>query len=424
MAKRSNGVAAPDQLLLSRVLYDPQPEAMQPILWPEGYAPAYRASATNADGSLPRADVLVVTWTAAEFRALADVVTPGQLKEDWSQYTHNFSDYEPRLTDNSPARDAECLGEFAMTKIDGKSVLCFHSELHLGTDGDPPPTVDLWRQIVPEVSPDLVITSTTDAIGSSWIAVVAPFRTEPNGTIEQVDLLRRLVPHLQHAAHIPTTLGELVIERDRAVDALQCLRHGIVAVNRDRRVLFANTAACAILDQQGGLRFGAAGALVAHSIPDDTKLARLVGAACGDAPIQSGGGMLIVRPNGRHPLVVHVTPLNRGRAVPVAVQRDHACALVTIVDPSADVCGSRTATWQELFGLTATEATVAKCVLRGEGLDAVADQLSVSLSTVRTHIQHVFDKTGTHRQAELVRLLLAVQQGVPDTPRENCSSKP
>ena len=32
----------------------------------------------------------------------------------------------------------------------------------------------------------------------------------------------------------------------------------------------------------------------------------------------------------------------------------------------------------------------------------------LSAGTVRTHVQHIFDKTGTHRQAELVRTLLAI----------------
>ena len=34
--------------------------------------------------------------------------------------------------------------------------------------------------------------------------------------------------------------------------------------------------------------------------------------------------------------------------------------------------------------------------------------MALSLATVKTHMQHIFDKTDTHRQAELVRLLLAI----------------
>jgi len=42
----------------------------------------------------------------------------------------------------------------------------------------------------------------------------------------------------------------------------------------------------------------------------------------------------------------------------------------------------------------------------------VASRLGISLATARTHLAHVFDKTGTRRQAELVRLLLRSQPAV------------
>ncbi|HEX2285077.1 MAG TPA: LuxR C-terminal-related transcriptional regulator [Mycobacterium sp.] len=61
---------------------------------------------------------------------------------------------------------------------------------------------------------------------------------------------------------------------------------------------------------------------------------------------------------------------------------------------------------RRVYGLTTTEAEVALRVLGGTGLKPIADDMSLSLATVRTHLQHVFDKTNTHRQAELVRLLL------------------
>jgi DNA-binding CsgD family transcriptional regulator len=47
-------------------------------------------------------------------------------------------------------------------------------------------------------------------------------------------------------------------------------------------------------------------------------------------------------------------------------------------------------------------------VMHGADLNHISEELSISLPTVRTHLQHVFDKTDTHRQAELVRLLLVL----------------
>jgi DNA-binding CsgD family transcriptional regulator len=46
-------------------------------------------------------------------------------------------------------------------------------------------------------------------------------------------------------------------------------------------------------------------------------------------------------------------------------------------------------------------------VVRGDGLQAAADALGVTLATVKTHLQHVFGKTGTQRQTELMGLILA-----------------
>jgi DNA-binding CsgD family transcriptional regulator len=58
------------------------------------------------------------------------------------------------------------------------------------------------------------------------------------------------------------------------------------------------------------------------------------------------------------------------------------------------------------FGLTPAEATFAREIAKGDGIQAAAERLGITRSTARTHLQHIFDKTDTHRQAELVRLVL------------------
>lgn len=58
--------------------------------------------------------------------------------------------------------------------------------------------------------------------------------------------------------------------------------------------------------------------------------------------------------------------------------------------------------------MTNAEADVALRVMRGGGLKPISADLALSRATVNTHLQHIFDKTGTHRQAELVRVLLAI----------------
>ena len=63
---------------------------------------------------------------------------------------------------------------------------------------------------------------------------------------------------------------------------------------------------------------------------------------------------------------------------------------------------------RQLFDLTKTEAVVAQLVMNREGLGPIGEQLKMSHDTVKTHVRNIFQKTHTHRQSELVRLLLAL----------------
>lgn len=146
---------------LERIIYRAPHEALTPIPWPEGLAPCPAPYDRSADQPLPRADVVVVTWTVAEGQALADVLTPGLPSVSWKPYAHQWKAYEPQLTSRSPARQAGCLGYVATVKIGNVSVLLLKSELHLATDAISAPVVALWQQIVDEARPTLVITTGT-----------------------------------------------------------------------------------------------------------------------------------------------------------------------------------------------------------------------------------------------------------------------
>ncbi len=147
-----------DDPILDRITYVASPAPMQPIPWPAGLGPKAPASVPE---ELPNADVLVVTWTAAEANALADVLTPGRASSAWARYTDEWATYEPQLTDRSPARFSKCLGLWALSEIDGKRAVLFKSDLHMSTDAKSLPIRQLWAQLVRAVEPKLVITTGT-----------------------------------------------------------------------------------------------------------------------------------------------------------------------------------------------------------------------------------------------------------------------
>src|SRR6266850_2217462 len=58
-----------------------------------------------------------------------------------------------------------------------------------------------------------------------------------------------------------------------------------------------------------------------------------------------------------------------------------------------------------LYGLTAAERNVLEHVAASHTPQETADRLGVSINTVKTHLQKIFAKTNTTRQADLVRLV-------------------
>ena len=161
-------IAQANDNLLERITYRAPHERPAPIPWPDGLAPSGTPYGQAADEPLPSADVLVVTWTAAEGQALADVLTPGMSSTTWKPYAHGWGSYEPQLTSRSPAREAGCMGYVAKVKIGGIDVLAVKSELHLATDAISVPIVALWQQMISEARPNLVIsTGTAGGVGAA-----------------------------------------------------------------------------------------------------------------------------------------------------------------------------------------------------------------------------------------------------------------
>lgn len=233
--------------------------------------------------------------------------------------------------------------------------------------------------------------------------VATPGRSEPFGTAERVELFSALIPHFQQALRTQRCLDDLSCEADDAAAAIDSMRRPVFVVAPDAVVLHCNSSAQAMLRGQPDgigvsgrhLRMGSGAA--------DNELHCSIAAAMGlSGRGRIGSSLLCPRPSGRRPFVVHVFPFTSP-----ARDRARPRALVVIVDPDESPEPPKDLL-RRLFGLTSTEADVAVRVAQGQGLAPIAEELMLSLATVKTHVRHIFDKTDTHRQAELVRLLSAL----------------
>jgi len=83
-----------------------------------------------------------------------------------------------------------------------------------------------------------------------------------------------------------------------------------------------------------------------------------------------------------------------------------AAGLAFMVERIDEAAAKYQELWIVRFGLTPAEIRLAAYVVHGGTIAGYAKQHAVSRNTARNQLQAIYCKTGTHRQAELVALLL------------------
>jgi DNA-binding CsgD family transcriptional regulator len=238
----------------------------------------------------------------------------------------------------------------------------------------------------------------------STVITVGRRYSEGDFRASEIRLFAALIPHLQRAVQLQLRLAGVDGPPAGTAELLNRLRQGVLLVDAAARVIFANRAAEIILRAGAGVFLGRDG-LRAETPGETAVLRRIITECAAKDELGGAGGRLRLSRENRAPLTVLVVP-HRARFAWIDVARPRAILFIT--DPEeADTV--RREGLQQDFGLTPAEAGFTREILKAAGLQAAADRLGISLTTARTHLAHVFDKTGTHRQAELVRLILQSQ---------------
>jgi DNA-binding CsgD family transcriptional regulator len=260
-----------------------------------------------------------------------------------------------------------------------------------------------------DVHSSLTIYLLRDRRWSIRIGIGLP-RKHDEWTKAQLDFCRMLAPHLQRAVQINLKLGETCVRESGAADALDRLPVGVFLVDSEARPLLVNRMGEQMIADADGLQIDSVGLQAATA--EQTKALRTLIAAAAGMPdhCSSGGAISLRRPSARRNLTVLIAPI---KCELPWLPGPRPAAAVFVSDPEREPFVPAHHL-QQMYGLTPAEAAVAVALARGEGVQSVADELRIALPTVRTHLQHVFEKTDTRRQAELVRLLLGIQAGVHD----------
>jgi len=227
-------------------------------------------------------------------------------------------------------------------------------------------------------------------------------RHERQGIIteREIELGKLLLPHLRRAVMISKVLDVRTIVGTRMAEALDALSCGVVLTNEGGTILHTNRSAERTLDEGGPIQ-SAHGVLKATGPSAASELrSALALAARDEAGIGKTGLAIRLSEPDVPPIFAHVLPLTgsdfRTRMQPAAV------AAVFIGAPPDAQDGADTLA--AAFGLTPAETRVLACLFAGRTLAETAASLGIAGTTAKTHLEHIFLKTGVTRQAELMRL--------------------
>jgi DNA-binding CsgD family transcriptional regulator len=220
-----------------------------------------------------------------------------------------------------------------------------------------------------------------------------------------VELHKLLTPHLQRAVQINIKLARAKLNQIASVATLNHLEEGILFVDLNAKIVFANKAAEKFFANRD-LRLNK-GRLQASSAAETATLHAVI-AKCAETGIRHRRSDFVSlhRDAGRSPLSLLIAPLPM--EIPLSPIALRPMAVIFVNDPDKNNKPT-VVQLREKFGMTRAEAGFAVEILKGDGIQAAADRLSISRSTARTHLSRIFDKTGTRRQAELVRVLISTK---------------
>lgn len=208
--------------------------------------------------------------------------------------------------------------------------------------------------------------------------------------------------------------------------ALDAVEMGVLLVDKSSRILFANASADRIMAAGEPLRrlgesFTATDVrqavplqvalshAIAENVESGDRTDRDGSGGDGAGGEKSGGGT--VKPRRASMLALKSQRLGRSLMLSVMPMRERAterldgAAIVYIVDPKCDV-SKQLLPVCALFGLSPVESRLVCLLTAGRTLQDAAKTMRIKDQTARSYLKQIFLKTGTGRQADLVRVML------------------
>jgi DNA-binding CsgD family transcriptional regulator/PAS domain-containing protein len=237
------------------------------------------------------------------------------------------------------------------------------------------------------------------------VAMFGVFRHERDGIVddEARRRMRLILPHIRRAVLIGRLFKLEQAEAASFADILDGLSAGMFLVDGRGAIVHANRAARAFLDDSDFLS-SIGGRLTARDPHVDRALRDVFAAAdLGDAEIGVKGIAVPLSARTGLGYVAHVLPLTSGDRRRAGIA--YAAAAAVFVRKAALETPSPPEVIAKAYNLTPSELRVLHAIVEVGGVPEVAAALGIAVTTVKTHLARLFEKTGAKRQADLVKLV-------------------
>jgi DNA-binding CsgD family transcriptional regulator len=218
---------------------------------------------------------------------------------------------------------------------------------------------------------------------------------------DRLAALRVLAPHFRRAVTIGGLLDQQAGTAATFVEAIDCVAAGVVLVDEGAEIVHANASADTMLRAGNPISDRNGRLATSNSITSDVLAEAILQSAQCDASLERRSINIPARHSDGTPTAIQVLPLQQRS--PRSGLKQRAAAAV-FVAKSADPPRLPGDALSLLYKLTPAEAKVFELVVEGKTPAEIAGLLALKVTTVRTHLSRVFEKTGCARQSDLVAL--------------------
>ena len=224
--------------------------------------------------------------------------------------------------------------------------------------------------------------------------------------------LALVIPHISRSLGVMFKLRDSEFKVATSLAAMDHLPNGVLLVNADGEVTYANKAAHRILEQEDGLflkasvgrkdvaRLMVSDAATQYSL--DTAIQEAVSPEF-SSTLHFSRALAIPRPSGLTPYSVNFSSLPTVNEF--GLGSDTPRAIIFLTDNAAPA-KLNSGLLKATYGLTPAEITTSTLIVEGASVEEIAEELNLSIDAIKTRIKSIYAKTNTNNRAKLVKLLM------------------